>query len=253
MTPRTYATPLAFKAALEQRLRAASSTGTDLARRRQLLVFDRFLARVVEALGDAVMLKGGLVLEIRLERARTTKDIDLRMTGSARNVLERLQAAGRLDLDDFLTFEVQPNAHQADIQNDGMKYDGRRFGAVCKLAGKLYGQAFGVDVAFEMAGPNGSVNNAIGVTRTSTTRGREVTFMPCLPPIAGGSCRSCFRPVPAAARRRRRKAVAQSRSCLRLVAWAHDGLTTITHNAPVCAPGAAAPASAGRAWSKTGS
>jgi hypothetical protein len=45
------------------------------------LVFDRFLARVVAVLGDAVLLKGGLVLELRLERARTTKDIDLRVTG----------------------------------------------------------------------------------------------------------------------------------------------------------------------------
>ena len=35
-------------------------------------------------LGDAVLLKGGLVLELRLERARTTKDIDLRVTGSPR-------------------------------------------------------------------------------------------------------------------------------------------------------------------------
>jgi hypothetical protein len=46
VTVREYATPLAFKQALEQRLRSASATGTDFARRRQLLVFDRFLARV---------------------------------------------------------------------------------------------------------------------------------------------------------------------------------------------------------------
>ena len=53
-----------------------------LARKRQLLVFDRFLARVVAIFGDAALLKGGLVLELRLERARTTKDIDLRVIGS---------------------------------------------------------------------------------------------------------------------------------------------------------------------------
>ena len=43
----------------------------ELARRRQLLVFDRFLARIVTVLGDAAMLKGGLVLELRLSRVRS--------------------------------------------------------------------------------------------------------------------------------------------------------------------------------------
>ncbi|MFN7963870.1 MAG: nucleotidyl transferase AbiEii/AbiGii toxin family protein [Thermoanaerobaculia bacterium] len=43
---REYATPLAFKQALEARLRASSATGVDLASRRQLLVFDRFLVRL---------------------------------------------------------------------------------------------------------------------------------------------------------------------------------------------------------------
>lgn len=55
-----YATPAAFKQAVEQRLRNASSSGADLARRRQLLVFERFLARVQQLAGDAVVLKGGL-------------------------------------------------------------------------------------------------------------------------------------------------------------------------------------------------
>ncbi len=60
---RTYSSPAAFKQALEQRLRAATGTGGKFTRKRQLLVFDRFLARIVAVLGDAVMLKGGLVLE----------------------------------------------------------------------------------------------------------------------------------------------------------------------------------------------
>jgi Nucleotidyl transferase AbiEii toxin, Type IV TA system len=148
VTARTYASPEAFKQALEQRLRAAAKTGPEFARRRQLLVFDRFLARVVAALGDAATLKGGLVIELRLERARTTKDVDLRLTGSADNVLGRLQAAGRLDLGDFLAFEVVPNAEHPEITNEGMQYDGMRFRAECRLAGKPYGGAFGVDVAF---------------------------------------------------------------------------------------------------------
>jgi hypothetical protein len=79
MTTRTYSSAAAFKQALEQRLRSATETGAQFTRKRQILVFDRFLARIVSALGDAATLKGGLVLEIRLEKARTTKDVDLRL------------------------------------------------------------------------------------------------------------------------------------------------------------------------------
>jgi len=148
MIPRSYSSPAAFKQALEQRLRASARSGAELARKRQLLVFDRFLARVVLVLGDAATLKGGLVLELRLERARTTNDVDLRLLGSPRDVLERLQEAGRLDLGDFMSVEVGANGDHPEIQNEAMQYDGLRFRAECKLGGKVYGQPFGVDVAF---------------------------------------------------------------------------------------------------------
>lgn len=147
MTARVYSSPPAFKQALEQRLKAASKDGVDFARRRQLLAFDRFLARVSAAFGNSVLLKGGLVLELRLERARTTKDVDLKVTGSPAKLLASLQLAGQQDLGDFMTFEVNPDAEHPIIDNDGMQYEGQRFRAECRLAGKLYGQRFGVDVA----------------------------------------------------------------------------------------------------------
>jgi len=149
VTEPVYATPAAFKQALEQRLRTASSLErVNLARRRQLLVFDRFLARVFAQLGERVWLKGGLVLELRLERARTTKDVDLRCIGEPERIVEELRAAARLQLGDFMTFELAPHSQYPVIHNDGMKYDGLRLRAECRLAGKLYGQPFGVDVAF---------------------------------------------------------------------------------------------------------
>ena len=89
MTSR-FATPFAFKQSLEQRLKSATATGADLARRRQLVVFNRFLARVTEVCGDGVTVKGGLALELRLSRARTTKDVDLRMTGTT--LISKLRA-----------------------------------------------------------------------------------------------------------------------------------------------------------------
>jgi hypothetical protein len=148
LTVRAYSSPEAFKQALEQRLRAATRTGAELARQRQLLVFDRFLARVTSVLGNTVTLKGGLALELRSDRVRTTKDVDLRLTGSPEHVLARLQEAARRDLGDFLTYEVGPDDDHPEIQSDAMRYDGLRFRAECRLAGKLYGQRFGVDVAF---------------------------------------------------------------------------------------------------------
>lgn len=148
MTSRSYSSPEAFKQALEQRLRAAVNSGPDFARKRQLVVFDRLLARIVASVGDAAILKGGLVLELRIARARTTKDIDLRLAGSPENVLATLQQAARMDLGDFMTFEVAPDQDHPEIQNDGVIYEGQRFRAECRLAGKLYGQRFGIDVAF---------------------------------------------------------------------------------------------------------
>lgn len=148
MTERRYKTPAAFKQALEQRLRARSQSSTDFARQRQLLVFDRFLARVTHELGDAVTLKGGLAVELRLEHARTTKDVDLRVMGTPDDILERLRAAARRDLNDFMVFHVRPDPRHPTIQNDAVKYDGVRFRTECTLAGKVYGRPFGVDVAF---------------------------------------------------------------------------------------------------------
>lgn len=148
MTARRYSTPPAFKQALERRLRNASDSGVDFARRRQLLVFDRVLARLGHVLGESVVLKGGLVIELRLARARTTKDIDLRMSGSPEEILDSLQEAGRLDLGDFMRFEVRPDRQHPEIEGEGMRYDGYRFRAECRLAGKLYGRPFGIDVGF---------------------------------------------------------------------------------------------------------
>lgn len=143
MTSQRYATANAFKTAVEQRLRTnATATRMDLNRRRQLFVFDRCLSRVF------AVLKGGMVIELRLKQARTTKDLDLRVTGQPDAVLERLREAGRLDLGDYLQFEVQPDPRRPEIDAEGMTYQGLRFRATGQLAGQIYGSPFGIDVAF---------------------------------------------------------------------------------------------------------
>ena len=144
---RRYATPPAFKQALEARLRAhAEQSGMPLQRVRQLVIFDRILARMVTSFGGSVILKGGLALELRLQKARATKDIDVRAVGDPATFLDRLQEAGRLDLGDFMTFEVRLDRKHPELE--GLEYGGRRYRAEARLAGKLYGAAFGIDVVF---------------------------------------------------------------------------------------------------------
>jgi hypothetical protein len=146
---RTFATPAALKASLEDRLRTrARATGADLQRLRQLVVYDRFLARVFGSDAADVVLKGGLALELRSARARATKDVDLRMMGAPDAALERLQELGRLDLGDFLRFEAVVDPRHPEIEADGLFYTGRRYRVQARLAGQIYGRPFGVDVAF---------------------------------------------------------------------------------------------------------
>jgi hypothetical protein len=100
---RTYETDAAYQVALETRLKeAAKKEGMHTNRYRQLAIFDRFLGRLDQQFGDQLITKGDVALELRLERARTTRDVDVRLVGSTEGLLERLQEAGRRDLGDRL-------------------------------------------------------------------------------------------------------------------------------------------------------
>lgn len=70
-------------------------------------VFERFMARVVQAAGDWV-LKGGGALLVRVIDTRSTSDLDLVARGSdMAGVRQRLAAICALDLDDDFTFVVE--------------------------------------------------------------------------------------------------------------------------------------------------
>ncbi|MER5929359.1 nucleotidyl transferase AbiEii/AbiGii toxin family protein [Streptomyces sp. NPDC002054] len=133
-----------LRRALEARLKQeAAETGTDLARRRRLVVFDRMAARLAEdPVGDWV-LKGGAVMEFRLTgRARTTKDLDLAVRPDGGGgleggpVRELLIEALEGDLDGYgFRFRVAaPVALKADVAGRG----GWRFSVEAHLAGKLF-------------------------------------------------------------------------------------------------------------------
>lgn len=138
----TYATPVAFRTALDARLRG-DPRGLVFARQR--LVFERYLVRMVLEFGDSIVLKGGLALVQRNAQARTTTDIDLRMTGDPATLLSRAQQAGRISLSDHLHFEV---SHVGPITNPGLHYEGRRFGVTPTIAARPYADPFHLDCAF---------------------------------------------------------------------------------------------------------
>lgn len=123
--------------------------GRDHNRIRVLLVMERFLARVDAVLPKSAVLKGGLALELRLERARTTRDLDLRVLGNSARLDEHLRAieSFRPDPDDHFHFTIAPATRGPDMLGAGVKYDGYRFKVTAALAGKPF-VSFGLDVAY---------------------------------------------------------------------------------------------------------
>lgn len=68
-----YATPGAFRAALETRLKNEQTDGVGVSRLRKRVVFERLLARLQAVAPDSWYLKGGFALELRLGgQARST-------------------------------------------------------------------------------------------------------------------------------------------------------------------------------------
>ena len=144
----SYANPRAFKDALEARIkRRATEQGVAMNRLRQVVLFERFLARVYAACGEAVILKGGFGLELRLERARTTRDIDLRVVGELDELIARIDGAAREQGSDYLSFAFAGERDFQEMLGDQVVYDGRRLQVRAKLAGKPYGDPFLLDLS----------------------------------------------------------------------------------------------------------
>jgi predicted nucleotidyltransferase component of viral defense system len=137
-----YATPAAFRAALEARLNAtARAGGRPVGHARKLVAFTRLLARLERAAPDRWILKGGFALELRLPgQARTTRDVDIDWDTSLDDAASALVEAATLDLGDHFSFDIRAIG-DADIGGAG----GVRFHADAYLAGRLF-EALLIDV-----------------------------------------------------------------------------------------------------------
>src|SRR6516164_7215869 len=111
-----FASAVAFKSALEARLRKrAQERGVPFSTLQLKFVMERLLARLFRADPPLWLLKGGFAMDLRFRpRARTTKDVDLSvpLVGKSDGPMsaalrEQLQEAVDVDLGDFLSFRIQ--------------------------------------------------------------------------------------------------------------------------------------------------
>lgn len=130
-----YATPAAFRAALEARLNAAAQAGgRPVGRARKLVAFTRLLARLERTAPDQWVLKGGFALELRLPgQARATRDVDIDWAAPLDEATTALVEAAALTLDDYFEFDIQ-RVGEADIGAAG----GIRFHADAYVGGRLF-------------------------------------------------------------------------------------------------------------------
>jgi len=140
---RKYASPGAFRQALEQRLKSISLVdGTDFQRLCRQVAFDRFLARVIRIPAEDWVLKGGYAMELRFVTARSTRDLDFTLrAGDTESALEHLQRSGSLDVDDFFSFRVG----EAMLDPDAAPYGGARYPVESRIDGRTFVR-FHVDV-----------------------------------------------------------------------------------------------------------
>ena len=138
-----YKTASAFRIALEARLLNQSrETNMTLVRLRKAVAFDRLLARLVNDQPVGWVLKGGYALQLRLEHAhdlrpRTTRDVDLQTIIPRESVRGALIRAGRIDLGDWVQFDVSeltaPRGDEQVLEQGALRsqvemlLDGRHF------------------------------------------------------------------------------------------------------------------------------
>jgi hypothetical protein len=150
--PRKFASPTAFRQALETRLKKmADERGVPLNTLRLKLMLERLLARLFAKPDPRWLLKGGYAMELRYRpKARTTKDIDLSVASAGtkadlkmrlNDVRDALQDSVDVNVGDFLTYLI--GAASTELQ--GAPEGGARFPVEARMAGRTFGN-FHIDV-----------------------------------------------------------------------------------------------------------
>jgi predicted nucleotidyltransferase component of viral defense system len=138
-----YGSPVAFRAALEARLKDEQTTEVGLSRLRKRVAFERLLARLVAVAPDAWVLKGGFALELRLgSRARSTRDVDVDWRLASADAAALLRDAAVLELDDYFEFTVERASEDDDLAGGG-----ERWAVDAVVAGRPF-ERVAIDIGF---------------------------------------------------------------------------------------------------------
>lgn len=144
----TYASATAFRRALEESLHnLARQQATDVNRLRRHVAFDRLLARLFSRGAAVWVLKGGYAMELRFQKARTTRDLDFTVRPGALPeanmavMLDRLQQAATENLHDYFEFLVGRPTEDLDAA----PYGGARYPAEARMDGRAFAR-FHLDV-----------------------------------------------------------------------------------------------------------
>jgi hypothetical protein len=147
-----YKTPQSFEQAIRSRLKELSKgDGAENARYQRQIAYSQLLRRLFLEKDVPWALKGGHALEIRLQRARGTKDIDLALKEAEffegapeekmHNLKEVLQKKASLDIGDYFTFLITGPI----MDLDNAPYGGGRFHVEAKIGGKTFSK-FHLDI-----------------------------------------------------------------------------------------------------------
>ncbi len=148
----SYANAAAFRQALEARIRrVAQERAVQIHGLRLKLSIERLLARLFQEPDPPWLLKGGFAMELRFRpRARSTRDLDLTLTGEAGSkgiserlveVHEALLAAASRQLPDFFDFIIPPARAELVAAPGG----GGVFGVTARVAGREFAR-FHLDI-----------------------------------------------------------------------------------------------------------
>jgi predicted nucleotidyltransferase component of viral defense system len=167
-----YASGRTFRQALEDRLRYQQrESGLPLARLRKTVAFERLLVR----LDNRWVLKGGLALQLRTLRPRTTLDIDLNILDDRADSPDEstriLQESARLKLDDYFGFQVR-------LGDRSPGHPGYRYHVTSLLAGREF-ERFPIDVG--MGDPIVEPIEMLRLPFLLEFAGLEPTHFPCYP------------------------------------------------------------------------
>lgn len=148
-----YLTSSSFRQALDDHLRnIAKKEGLEVSRLRHQIAFDRFLFRLFREEPSPWLLKGGYAIELRLNNAPATKDIDLALIESAlmpedtqeqnEALHEKLQECISGEEHDFFDFTLGA----ASMTLIGPPQKGARFPVEAQLDGRTFSK-FNLDVS----------------------------------------------------------------------------------------------------------